>query len=58
MGRSRVEQKETLFGAREHQMQCADDVLLICMLEICMVLGTDMTPINQIENNYFQGVLC
>ena len=32
-------------------MQCADDVLVSCTLESCMVLGTNVTPINSIKVN-------
>ena len=31
-----------------HMMQCADDVFLRCTLETCMVLSTNVTPINSI----------
>ena len=29
-----------------HTMQCADDILLSCPLETCMVLQSNVTPIN------------
>ena len=32
----------------EQTMQCAGDVLLSCTLKTCMVLQTDVTPINLI----------
>ena len=38
-------QKDTL--GDEHVMHYADDALLSCMLEICMVLSTSVTPINR-----------
>ena len=31
-------------------MQCVDNVLLSCTLETCMVLQTNVTPINSIKN--------
>ena len=31
-------------------MQCADDVVQNCTLETCMVLLTNVTPINSITN--------
>ena len=30
-------------------MQCEDDVLLSCTLETCMILWTNVTPINSIK---------
>ena len=42
-----MERDLTLGG--EHTMQCADDVLLSCTLETCMVLLTNVTPINSIK---------
>ena len=30
-------------------IQCTDDVLLSCTLETCMVLRTNVTPINSIK---------
>ena len=32
-----------------HTMQGADDVLLSCALETCLVLRTDVSPINSIK---------
>ena len=34
-----------------HTMQCADDVLLSCTLETCMVLLINVTPINSKKKN-------
>ena len=46
-----------------HTMQGADDIVLGCTLEACMVWGTNVTPINSIERRkmhikqkYFTGV--
>ena len=40
-------EREFVWGDR-CMMQCADDVLLSCKLETCIVLWTNITPINSI----------
>lgn len=42
------DRKKLCFG---RMIQCADDVLLSCTLETCMVLGTNVTSVNSIKNN-------
>ena len=41
-------EKEFAWG-RRCTMQCADDVSLSCTLETCMILYTNVTPINLIK---------
>ena len=43
-------QKETAWGTG-HMTQCANDVLLNCTLETCVVLQTNVTPINSIKSS-------
>ena len=45
-----MERDLTLGG--EHTMQCADDVLLSCTLETCMVLLINVTPINSVNKKF------
>ena len=42
-------ERDSTWG-KGHTMQRADDVLLSCTLETCMVLQTNVTPINSIKN--------
>ena len=44
-------QKETWLGAMGARCS-ADDALLSCTLEPCLVLQTNVTPINSIKNNF------
>ena len=46
-GKMRMERDFVLGNGRT--MQCADDVLLSCTLETCMVLLTNVAPINSIK---------
>ena len=42
-------ERDLIWGS-ERTMQCADDVLLTCTLETCMLLLTSVTLINSIKN--------
>ena len=42
--------KRDLILGGEHTMQCADDVLLSCILETCMVLLTSRTVILDLKH--------
>ena len=44
-----MEMERELTLGSEPMVQCADDNLLSCTLETCMVLLTSVTPINSIR---------
>lgn len=44
----KMEMERNFAWGGERMMQYADDVLLVCTLETCMVLSTTVTPINSI----------